>query len=241
MATDNMDMNQRTQLAAPITRNTTRGGGQILPGADYAGINYAGYTPSFDPQSQSQLPGYEKYLDQNSGGYNKFSQEAQRHGPSSWAGLAGQQQDMLAQNALERGGRQSSAATAGAMGNLASQGGLSSGARERLQTSGAQNLMNMSQDLARQNNLNKMNIGVQDEQNRISQLSSLPGMEQARMNAWQGVRGGDLQNQINQGREMNDYNQRLAALQMQGVASRQQANATANSGSKGGFMDWLTG
>jgi len=124
------------------------------------------------------LPQYQQTAqDVNQQGINKYRQEALRSGPSAWAGLQGQQQEQQYGQAMDEARGQVASQTAGAEGSLAMRGGLSSGARERVQKQGLLSGMQAGQNLARTRAGNLLQIGVNDEQNRISQLGSLPGME----------------------------------------------------------------
>lgn len=213
-------------------QGSTPGGG--APGIDMGGQpGYPGYNPVYDKNKQAMLPGYEKKLADNSAGYNKFAGEATRTGPSSWAGLANQQQDALGAAAMEKGAAGAAGANKGAMNALASQGGLSSGARERVAEAGAKNLTTNAQDVTRQTGLNKLQIGVNDEQNRMNSLAALPGMEQNRTNAWEGVAKGDVGNEMMNSNNMNNYNMDAYKAQMAAWAAGKQAQATQNSGPGG--------
>lgn len=202
-----------------------------------------GYNPIYDPLSMSITPELQQQLqgiNLNTEGLDAFRQQALRKGPSSWAQLA--QQDQLAQasNAREQGAKQTNAQTAQADDNLAATGGLSSGARERTAQEGAKNYMAMSQDLTRQSNLNDMQIGMNDEQNRIQQLGMLPGMEVQSLqpelqkaSMWEGAKANDVSNQMQALQSTNDWNKYLYGQQMSGWAAQQQGYATEHSGKKG--------
>jgi hypothetical protein len=112
-------------------------------------------------------------------GLNAFAGEAMRTGPSAWSKLATQQQDQSQADALQRGTAQTAATTQGAQDQMAMQGGLTSGAAERVAQSGARNMLDMGQDIARQGDQNRLQVSINDEQNRISQLGQLPGMQLA--------------------------------------------------------------
>lgn len=82
---------------------------------------------------------------------------------SPWATMALNQ-------AKSTAGAQGNAQIAGAMSALASRGGVNRGARERIATNGSRGTM-MAQQKA------GMDIGLQDEANRMDILKALPGME----------------------------------------------------------------
>jgi hypothetical protein len=216
------------------------------PGAsgDYSGMpGYPGFTPAWNPgmsmapQVQQELSGIDMSGLNNA--VTNFQDMAQRQGPSAWAQLAGQQQNALAQNEIERGQNQANAAEAGALNNLAMTGGLSSGARERASLAGQKNMLDMSQNVQRQNALNQLQIGVNDQQNKMQEMGMLPGMElQAlqpqfqKQNILQNAQQQDIANQMNENQYQNEWNQNLYNQQMQAWAAGKQANATMNSGKK---------
>lgn len=192
------------------------------------------FTPNWDP-SMSMLPGYEKEVDANSKGFNDYFNQATQQGPSAWANLAMNQQSAEAQNQKEQAQQSTAANTASADDNLAMQGGLSSGARERVQESGANNATNATQNIARQEGLNNMQIGINDSQNKMQELSQIPGMEANRVSGWQNVNAADTAAQVGENQSYNQYLQSLYAEQGQMWGAGKQAQATADSApSKGG-------
>lgn len=201
-----------------------------------------GYIPGYDPSTMAVSPGLDQTLagiNLNTQGLDAFRQQALRKGPSSWANLATADQDTQASNQREQAAAGANASTAQAMDQLGARGGLSSGARERAAEGGANNFLNMSQGIARQSGLNKLQIGMNDEQNRISQLGSLPGMEvQALQPAFQkaqmGIQGQefDVGQQTGEAARQNSYLQNLYNQQSTFTAAQNQAAATENSGKK---------
>lgn len=168
-----------------------------------------------------------------------YRNEAMRKNPSAWANLSKQEQDMLQAQSQDKGAASVRGQTAGELSTLGSSGGLSSGARERAATAGAHNAIDMTQDLSRQGNLNKMQIGINDEKNRVSQLSQLPGMEAAALQPqfqkegiWQNAANQNNQNTIAANQNANQWNQNLYQTQMQAWGANKQANATENAGKK---------
>lgn len=172
-----------------------------------------GYVVSYDPKTMNltdYLSG--KY---DGSGLQAFKDQAMRKGPSQWATLAGQSNRANESNSRERSAAESNSQTAQANDRLAAAGGLSSGARERNQQEGAKNYLSMSQDLARQGNLNDMQIGMNDEQNRIQQLSSLPGMEMQQAGMFEQAKNADISNTTAENERRNAWNQNLYNQQMQ--------------------------
>lgn len=166
-----------------------------------------------------------------------FTQQAMRTGPSAWAGLATSKADQDSKMAQSQAAAQGSAQTAQAQAALASSGGLDSGARERLARSGAKNTMDEQQKISGQNIQNKMQIGMNDEQNRISQLGQAASVQNtanqgefAKQNALNSLRSADVTNQVNETGRQNLFNMTAYGDQMQAWAANKQAQATANSG-----------
>lgn len=215
-----------------------------MPGTPYAPANMGGSpwlsgmpgAPAFTPvysSSMSMLPGYENYLNNNSQGYDAFKALAMRPGASNWANLATTQQAMTAQDQMNKAAAETGASTAAATNQLSMQGGLTSGARERAAESGQNQLASADQGIARQQGENNLQISMNDAQNQMSELGQLPGMEQSRAGAWEGVRQGDLANTMAENQSLNSFNQNAYGQQMQAWAAGKQAQATSESG-KGG-------
>ena len=256
-------------MASPVTgTNTSPLTGQSLaPGYGYdangnivyqggspvysdGSANYDGmpdtpyYNPIYNPSTESLAPGLQQDLSQINlqpldQSVAQFADLAERQGPSAWATSAGQQQNQLAEDALEKGAAESNAATAGAIDTLGSSGGVSAGARERAAEAGANNYTNMAQNTSRQNSLNQLQIGVNDQQNKMQEMGMLPGMESQALqpqfqeaNMWEQARSQDVNNAINANNSANQWNQNMYNQQMQAWGANQQANATANSGKK---------
>ena len=222
-----------------------QGGNPLMMGSNYQGMPgtpfynpvYNSQTMALTPELQSQLNSIDtSNMDQS---VSNFADLANRQGPSAWATLADQQQNQLASNARDRGASEANAQTAQAIDTLGSSGGVSSGARERAAEGGAKNYMNMSQDASRQNSLNQMQIGVNDQQNKMQEMGMLPGMEMQALqpkfqkaNMWEQARQTDVGNAMNANQSANSWNQNMYNQQMQAWGANQQANATAKSGKK---------
>lgn len=206
-----------------------------MPGQPGYGTVYDANTMAFAPEVQQRL----NSLALDTRGLEAFRREALRKGPSSWAKLSTKKQFAEEADSRERAKQEARSSQAQAEADLAMRGGLSGGARERLTAGGAKNLLAMSQDVGRQGNLNRMQIGINDEQNRISQLGSLPGMENANLQSqlqkeqlWENARNADLQRVQQENERRNQWNQMLYQQQMQAWASNRQAQATENAGKK---------
>jgi hypothetical protein len=139
------------------------------------GDPYAGM-PLAPTDAITSAPGY------NRNGLDRFEQEAFRTGPSNWAKLATQQQQINAGAARDRGTAEVGSQLAKSQDQLAMDGGLTSGARERLATSAGRNQLDMSQGVGKEQADNNLQLSINDEQNRISQLGQVPGMEMGAAN-----------------------------------------------------------
>jgi hypothetical protein len=176
------------------------------------------YTGAYNPNTMG--------VDSDPTALNMFRTQAERTGPSAYANLANTQQDTLSQQARSSAANQNQGNQATAESALAMRGGIDSGARERIATQGNKNLLDMNQKINQTSANNKMQIGMNDEQNRISQLSQVPGMQNTQNQAAEF----NIGNAINEGNAANAYKYGIYNTQMKGYAAGQQANATANSG-----------
>lgn len=186
------------------------------------------YQAAYDPKTMT-LSGRNQL---DSRGLDAFQNEALRSGPSKWANRMGDQQNLATLNAREGATRQVQGQNALAMSTLASRGGLSSGARERVTREGAKENLLASQDIGRQNQMNMSQIGINDEQNRISQLGSIPGMQLAKTSMLNDVSKYDITNQLNENNYKNLFNmeQNKSEKAMYGA----KMTADAQRASKGG-------
>lgn len=135
-------------------------------------------------------------------------------GPSPWALLALNQQMKQRNLANEQGAQQTAGAKATADAGLAAEGGLSSGARERNSESGMKDYLAMTQGNETNENANDLQIGLNDEQNKMTQQGTAAQIEQSNTN------------------NINSYNQNMYNQQMQAWAANQQAQATKDAGKK---------
>ncbi len=208
------------------------------------------YQPGFDPINNSLYTGMKSNFDAmgalklNTSGLDAYSKEALRGAgaPSAWANMANTQQNALASQNTSAAANQNAGATAGAWNSLARSGGVDSGARERLARGGAIAGGNAAQGINTNAANNKMQIGMNDEQNRISQLGALPGMQTQAFNTQFGQqqtlasmigqsKQSDIQNLINEMGNRNTWNlgayninQGKAASDAQAAAYRDAAN-----------------
>lgn len=120
----------------------------------------------------------------DSAGYDQYKTEAMRASgtPSAYAQMMLNKQGLEEQGQINKLAATQNAAQRGAMDDLAAQGGLSSGSRERIAKGGMRDLLMGRQDVRAQGMMDRFNISAQDEQNRLSQLQNLTGMELNRAN-----------------------------------------------------------
>lgn len=202
------------------------------------------YHPGYDPLTMSNSRNVDSQLSQlgtHQGGLDKFRQEATRSGPSNWAGLAHAQQGLATQNSLNKASQSAAGQTAGANSRLSMQGGESSGARERVARAGANNALDMSQGIRQSGDQNNMQIGINDEQNRISQLGQLPGMENANtasqlslINQSQAAHQQDVSNLSTEAGARNSFNADKNKMQLGAWGAKNIGDATLLSGKGGG-------
>lgn len=192
-----------------------------------------GYTIGWDRDTMGMESKYKELQPQFSQGYNQFKEEATNKGPSAWANLTSQKNNMEAQGQRESAGRSANAGIAESLSRLASGGGLSSGARERAVESGVKNKLGMQQDITRQNMLNNLSTNIQDQSNHQNMLSQLPGMENQRLSGHMNAMQGDVNNQMGEAGNLNEYNKYLYGMRMSAAAAEREAQAmkAANAGS----------
>lgn len=182
------------------------------------------YQNAYDPASMTLN------LDYDQRGLNQFRDEALKTGASAWSNRMMDQNQLQNINARESAGRQVAGQNAMAMSSLASHGGLSSGARERVARDGAKNQLLMSQDIGRQGRMNAMQIGINDEQNRMSRLSMLPGMEAQRTGMLADRDKFNINAKLEEAKRKNDFELGKYKEQMAAYSSGQTAAAQAEEG-----------
>lgn len=200
--------------------------------APYTGMPaYPGYNPVYNPNTMSvgNTPN-------DTSGLQAFKAQALRTGPSAWAGMAEAKSNADQAAAIDQAQKQGAGATATAEGNLAMQGGLRSGAAERIQSAANKNAMDTSQNIATQGMANRSQIGINDEQNRITQLGMLPQMQQNQAEFQRQGQEFDINNMLKENQNYNAYNLGLYNTNMGGWAAGKQANATMKSGQGGSWL-----
>jgi hypothetical protein len=210
------------------------------------------YNPTYDPQSMSMSPFIQNLtngINLNTQGMDQYRKEATRTGPSTWSGLARNQLNADQASAGSELQRQSAGNAATARSQLAMRGGLSGGAAERLATNSNRDAMMGQQQLASRGLSNRAQIATTDEANRIKMLQGLPSMEveQLRPQQWRAEqqiagRRGDINNQINESSQMNQFNMaQYQELMRQNAASRNADAYAAAAPKDRGFFGNLMG
>lgn len=175
----------------------------------------------------------------NQDGLNKIRENALATGPSEWAKLAGQDQQLKQQNLLNQSNKTNMASQNQAMSQLASKGGISQGQRERLALQGQRQLTAGNQGILNQGMQAQLNIGMQDQQRKDQMLGQLPGMDLQNAQFQQGQRQyKDAAQQFDLGNQLKDvagFNAYRAdsygeAAKMWGAAKSADAQAAASGG-----------
>jgi hypothetical protein len=201
-----------------------------------------GYQASFDPRSMSlaqQMSQGLNNINVNHQGIDAYRAEALRQGPSKYAQLATDKENTNEISARSRAQAEANAQRSQGASQLAMSSGMTHGAAERMNRASNNNYLNMSQDIGKQAQQNRQQISMNDEQNRISQLGALPGMENTALASdfqklqMQGQANQfDIGNQVQEGTRLNAYNMNKYQTQMGAWAANKQADATANAGKK---------
>lgn len=190
------------------------------------------YQSAYDPEKMSLLP----FAKTDPRAMNQFREEALRQGPSAWLNQANDRQSLLDLTSRERARKEGAGQAAEGASRLAMSGGLSSGARERLQKEAARNAMMRSQEIGRQGDLNRMQSGIQDEQNRVGMLGQVVGMQNQAIEPELRARQFDVGQNVAEGVRKNDFNMDQYKQKMQQWGALQQAGAIAKSGKKGSLL-----
>ena len=109
---------------------------------------------------------------------------------------------------------------------LASRGGLTSGAAERTAQGGASNYLNMQQGVNNTNATNQNQIAANDQQNKISMMSQIPGMQLGAAQYGSGLQEQNVQNQMGATQAQNQYNLGTYQTQVAGYGAQETANAS---------------
>lgn len=165
----------------------------------------------------------------NTGALDQYRQEAMRDpgGQSQWAKMMQDQlgsQKAAAQDSLAQ---QSAGGRAQLLSDLASTGGANAGSRERALRGGQREQMLGNQRLGREFGDRGMNIGIQDEQNRINQLGSAVGFDQQRAGYLSNIDQFNKQGSLDEYRKKREDDLSAWDTQLSTWASNKQAESQA--------------
>lgn len=106
-------------------------------------------------------------------GVDAIRSRALATGPSAWAQMATSKQGLEQLAAMDQARQQSLGAQAQAMSQMAMRGGLGGGSRERMARGSMRDQLMAAQGVNRQGQLDRYNIGLQDEQNKYAAQKDL--------------------------------------------------------------------
>lgn len=182
------------------------------------------YTSQLDPAT-GLMKGPYKFDPNQSEAFSQIRSRAMSQGPSTWANMMLQKQNMETQGLQDQAAQQQRGAQAGALSSLAMRGGIGGGARTRLASQGAKDLLFANQAAARQGSMGKFNILGQDEQQKQQLLS---GVADTELKSQQG----NIQAALEEKRREEADKLRQYESQMQSWASEKQAQAAERSKGK---------
>ena len=174
--------------------------------------------------------GYKLNRQLDSRGLDAFRDRALSTGESPWAAMMKGQQEMQRQNSMESADAQSASGAAQARSSLAARGGLSGGAQLSLARSGARDLMNAKQGINRQAMTNNMNVGIEDEKQRMAALQALPGMENQSFSTLLDQDKYNMTNTLQQVTDKRNFELDAWKKRMEVIAAGKQADATEKAG-----------
>lgn len=148
----------------------------------------------------------------NTQGLDALRQRGLAQGPSAWANMMNQKQGLEQAQAMDDMAAQGAGARSQAMADLAERGGLSDQARENLAMQQMRNQQMGGQQVSRQGQLDRMNIGLQDEQQKLGILQNLPGQELAALEPqFKNQANAQAVNQFNIGQSMGEWDKKRMA------------------------------
>lgn len=161
-------------------------------------------------------------------------QMANATGPSTWATLAEQSQRLQEQQALSGVNRDALANQNRAYNSLAQRGGLSQGQRERLAMQTQRSSLGSQQQIMGQGMQSRLNIGMQDQQQKNQMLGASAQADLANANFQQGQRAFnaqgqqfDINNALRDVGGLNAYNSDAYGKAMQEWGAQKQSEAQA--------------
>lgn len=174
-------LDSRGNLASQYQMNTP---GAVMSRDVTAGtLNSGGNLGTTKVSMASIMPDAQKRFDNakvDDRGLSALRDRALEQGPSAWANLQHQRQQMAQQNALQDQAHSDSGAMANAMSQVAMRGGLSSGSAMRAARQAAQDSALNAQRIRRGGMGDSLGIDVADEQNKMDLLKQLPAADLAR-------------------------------------------------------------
>lgn len=182
-----------------------------------------------------QIGGYANQLLSGNKGFNKFQEEALRDGPSAYAKMLLEQQELERADNISDIGAQYQMGIQNQLDSLASQGGVMSGAGERMGAASIRDMLAARQGARRDNQQQNLGIRSQDEMNRIQQLQGLTGLEQQRNQTALQAREFDLKNSLNERDARRRDGQDAWKTEMETWASNRQADAQASAANNSCF------
>ncbi|MNJ94790.1 hypothetical protein D3C87_124930 [compost metagenome] len=174
---------------------------------------------------------------------NKYKETALRDAgqASPWASMMLQKQEQEQLAALDNAAQMQASGYNQALSTLAQTGGVSGGARERMARSSANSGMLGRQAALRDGTLDRMNIGLQDETNRMDQLGNLQGMQNTQADIkfknqekQLGIDQTNLNNRLGEVDKKRMYDLDSWKQQMQTWGANKSADAQAKAAGSGG-------
>lgn len=230
--------------------------GDLLGSAGFAGtqpkkaVNYgtALPTPVLEKYLSSQgspltgrVSNLSGQLDES--GINAIKGKALQQGPSAWMRMALDKQGVEQRGLMNSAAQNAASGNAAARASLAMRGGLGGGAAERLASNTGNDLALARQGVLQQGALQRSDIGLADEANKMDLLKQLPGaqlgaaqyktgVDQSNMQKNLSTGQFDIQNAINNLNNQNEFNKFKYGEQMKVKGAGMSAQAMENAGKK---------
>lgn len=215
-------------------------------------MGYAGDMPEYqsmvDPatgkiSSQYALTGGPDVNFKNNEALDFMKKYATAQGPSAWALLQKQLVEQQRQAAMDAAATQGNAARGKAYSDLAVRGGLSKGSRERIATKGAVSDVMARQAVNRDANMADLNVGSEDEKNKLAMLNSWGGLNEQSLGRAQnldltnrdyntGIEKFNLSTLLDDKKAKDAFNMQKWQEGMKAVGSYQTSRAQEESGKK---------
>lgn len=154
--------------------------------------------------------------------------------PSAWANLQMQKQAAEEASAKDAAAKQAMSGNAQAMAQLQMRGGMGSGASTSLAKDMQRQLLAQRQGVNKQGMLSRLNIGVQDEDNRQKGLAQLTGYEMDIGKANKSVQQYNLGNLLKEAEGQRAWDQEQYKEKMKAWAAEKEAAAAGSGGGGGG-------